>query len=359
VRDESYSFLCDLLVTPSLTGYEEPAQRVVAQYAKAFGASVQTDAHANLIAGDGREARPRVMLTGHVDQVGLMVRYISDEGYLVPTFVGGTQLQESQRVLVHTASGPRLGVVGKKPLQHSKPEDRGRALEPFEYWVDIGAASGEEARKAVRIGDPITWTVPVERLGEELLVSAALDDKIGVFTAIEALRRLMEEDASYAGTVCALSAVQEEIGCVGAGVAAFAWEPDAAVAVDVWPMVTDVPDTDKRRFGEMKLGAGPVLIRGANVNTVLLEELIAAAEAERIPYQLCGWPGMTPTDAQSIYRAGRGVATALIGLPQRYLHTPSEMVHLADVENTIRLMVALCRRLTTETDFTQRARITG
>jgi len=180
-----------------------------------------------------------------------------------------------------------------------------------------------------------------------------------VFTAVEALCRIIEDGAPCPSTVSALSAVQEEVGCRGAGVAAYGAEPDAAIAVDVWPFVTDVPDTDKRRYGEMKLGAGPIVVRGSNINTVLFDLIVEAAEAEDIPLQFCGWPGPTPTDASAIFASRAGVATALIGLPQRYLHTPSEVVHLGDVEQIIRLLVAVCRRVTPEVDFTQSRRILG
>lgn len=359
MREASYEFLRALISAPAVSGYEEPAQTVVAGYAKGFGARVTCDVHANTFADDGKSARPRIMLTGHVDQVGMMVRYIDENGYINVTNVGGTIIQYAQRVWVHTADGPRLGVVGRKPAAFAKADEQGKTPEPHEWWIDIGIRSGEECKKAVRVGDPVTWTEPLTKLADDLLLAPGLDDKIGVFAAVEALRILMEDGSGYAGSVCALSAVQEEIGCAGAGVAAYAWEPDVAVAIDVWPMVTDTPGTDKARFGEMKLGAGPVLIRGANVNTVLLRTLEEVAQAGEIPVQCCGWPGLTPTDAQSIYRARSGVPTALIGLPQHYLHTPSEVIDLGDLENTIRLLVSLCRRLTSEVDYTRRARIIG
>ena len=359
MRESSFEFLKALIDAPAVSGYEEPAQQVVAAYVRSFGADVTCDVHANLVAADGRSARPRIMLTGHVDQVGMMVRYISDDGFINVTNVGGTIIQYAQRVHVHTSEGPRLGVIGKKPSMFVKPEDRDKSVEPHEWWIDIGVRSGEECRKLVKVGDPVTWAAPLEKLADDLIVGPGIDDKISVFAAVEALRRLMEEDAPYTGSVCALSAVQEEIGCAGAGPAAYSWEPDVAVAVDVWPMVTDIPGTDKARFGEMSLGKGPILVRGANVNSVLLGQLEAAAEAEGIAVQYCGWPGLTPTDAQAIYRTRGGIPTALIGLPQHYLHTPSEVIHLGDLEDTIRLLVALCRRLTADIDFTQRARIVG
>ncbi|HQK94716.1 MAG TPA: M20/M25/M40 family metallo-hydrolase [Armatimonadota bacterium] len=356
---QSRDFMKQLIETPSVSGFEEPAQRVVARYAHEFGASVQADVSGNVLASIPGGNQPRVMLTGHVDQVGLMVRHINDEGFIFTTTVGGAIVQYAQRVAIHTRNGPVLGVVGKKPRQHMKPDEYDKPTPVHEYWIDIGATSAAQARETVSIGDPVTWHGPVEWLSDDLVCGCGIDDKIGVFIAIEALRRLKADGFGGPAAVSALSAVQEEVGCRGAGPAAFWAEPDAAIAVDVWPMVTDVPDTDKRLYGEMKLGAGPILIRGANISTVLFDLLVATAEEESIPIQFCGWPGPTPTDASSIYTARGGIATALIGLPQRYLHTPSEVVHMRDVEQIIELLVGVCRRMTPEVDFTRRTRLVG
>jgi len=357
VLEQSREFMKDLIETPSISGFEEPAQRVVARYAKGFGANVEVDVSGNVLASIPGGNAPRVILTGHVDQVGMMVRHINDEGFVFTTTVGGAIIAYAQRVTIHTKQGPVFGVVGKKPRQHAKPDEWDKPTPAHEYWIDIGATSVAQAREKVSIGDPITWHGPVEYLSDDLVCGCGIDDKIGVFIAIEAIRRLKADGFQGPAAVSALSAVQEEIGCRGAGAAAFWAEPDAAIAVDVWPMVTDVPDTDKRLYGEMKLGAGPILVRGSNINAVLFELLVATAEAESIPVQFCGWPGPTPTDASSIYTSRGGVATALIGLPQRYLHTPSEVVHMGDVEQIIQLLVGVCRRITPDVDFTRRARI--
>jgi endoglucanase len=231
-------------------------------------------------------------------------------------------------------------------------------MKSYEHWIDIGAATGDEARAKVRIGDPVTWVAPLERLGERLITGAGIDDKVSVYIVIEAAAQAVSEPPC-GPEVVVLSAVQEEVTGAGAAVAAYGAQPDLAIAVDVWPFTSDVPGGDAARFGELKLGKGPIIVRGTNCSPALVELLCSVAEAEQIPYQLCAWPGQTPTDAATIFRAREGVPTALIGIPQRYLHTPSEAVHLEDVGNAIKLLAAVTRRLEPELDFTRSAAILG
>jgi putative aminopeptidase FrvX len=359
--DQTYEFLKHLIDTPSPSGYEEPAQAVAAERLREIGASLKVDAHGNLFGRMNEGGRPRVVLTGHVDQVGMIVRHITDEGLLHFETIGGVNPHAlyGHRVDVHTRSGPVRGVIGRTLPHYQESDAQQKAMKPHEHWIDIGAASGEKAREAVRVGDPAIWVAPVERLGEGSITGAGIDDKVSVFCAIEALAQLAGDDQACPAEVVVVSAVQEEVTGVGAAVAAYAVDPDVAIAVDVWPMVSDVPGHDKKRYGEAKLGAGPIIMRGANASPIVVDLLCQAADGSDTPYQFAAWPRATPTDAASIFRAREGVPTAVIGIPQHYLHSPSEVVRLEDVDNTTRLLAAFTRSLKPDTDFTRSAAILG
>jgi len=283
-----------------------------------------------------------------------MVRHITDEGYLVCSFLGGSWEVAFRRVTVHTANGPVPGVIGKQPPHYA--ESREQTLKDWQYWIDIGARDADDARAKVAIGDPVTYDGPPTWLGEDLLMSCGLDDRIGVFCAIEAVRLLRDDGWSGDG-VAAIACVQEETGMVGAATAGHELPLRGVVALDVWPFVTDVPECDARRFGPLKLGLGPCVVRGGNVAPRVFEELVAGAKAEDIPYQVQAWPGGTPTDAREFYRAGKGIPTGLVGLPERYLHSPSEAVHIGDVWNCVRLLAALAKRTPASADLSRAATI--
>lgn len=359
--DQTYEFLKRLIDTPSPSGYEEPAQAVAAERLREIGASLKVDAHGNLFGRMNEGGRPRIILTGHVDQVGMIVRHVTDEGLLHFERIGGVNPHAyyGHRVDVHTRVGPVRGVIGRTLPHYQESDAQQKAMKPHEHWIDIGVSSGEKARETVRVGDPATWVAPVERLGEGFITGAGIDDKISVFCAIEALAQLASDDGTGPAEIIVVSAVQEEVSGVGAAVAAYAADPDVALVVDVWPMVSDLPGHEKKRYGEMKLGAGPIVMRGANASPIVVDLLCQAADEGEIPYQLCAWPGPTPTDAAAIFRAREGVPTAVIGVPQHYLHSPSEVVHLEDVENTTRLLAAFTRSLKPNTDFTRSAAILG
>ncbi len=363
MKDSSFAFLKRLIDTPSPSGYEEPAQAVAAERLRELGAELSVDVHGNLLATVNRDGSPRVLVTGHVDQIGMVVRHIGDDGLLRFEVIGGVSPHAyfAHRVDVHTKSGPVRGVVARQLPYTQEGDAAQKAARPHEHWIDIGATDGAEARKRVRVGDPVTWVAPLERLGKKLMMGAGIDDKVCVFICIEALAAVLADRKPLPAQITVLSAVQEEVTGVGAQVAAYASQPDLAIALDVWPFTSDVPGGDANRYGELKLGKGPIICRGANCNPAVVDLLCAAAEGEKrkLPYQLCAWPGGTPTDASSIFRSREGVPTGLVGLPQRYLHTPSEAVHLDDIDNTIRLTAAAIRRLKPGMDFTRGNAILG
>jgi endoglucanase len=292
------------------------------------------------------------MLAGHLDEIGVMVMHIDDDGFLHFDAIGGwdSQVLVGQRILLDGRDGPVTGLVGKKAIHLMKNEERDKVSKITDLWIDIGAANKAEAEARVRIGDAGVIATSVVELPGGRIASRSIDNRIGAFVVLEALR-MLSQDAPQA-SVTAVGTTQEEISYTGGGArsTAFALEPDAAIVVDV-THATDFPGAEKKEQGDFKLGAGPVISRGSAVNRVVFEQLVAAAEAEGIAYRIEAAPRATHTDADSIYTARRGVATGLVSVPCRYMHSPNEMVALEDLDRAARLLAAWARRLTPDTSF--------
>ncbi|MGB0715766.1 MAG: M42 family metallopeptidase [Phycisphaerae bacterium] len=337
MRKDSLSFLQALQETPSPSGYEQPVQRIVRKRMKAYADSIETDVHGNVTVALNPKATTRVMLAGHCDQIGLQIRHIDDRGYLYFGAIGGIDpsVLPGLNVSIHAEGGPVPGVIGRKPIHVMKPEERGAKVELQNLWIDIGAKNKEEASKTVRIGDAATFDLKMTRLGDDLAASPAFDNKCGLFVVMEALR-LCSTKKLRCG-LFAVSTVQEEIGLRGARTSAHAIDPAVGIAVDV-THATDCPDLDKRQHGDIKLGGGPVITRGANVNPKLEALILQTAKQKKIPHQMDGTPGGTPTDANVMQLTRSGVATALISVPNRYMHTPIEVISLSDLEKTAKLI---------------------
>jgi endoglucanase len=279
-----------------------------------------------------------------------MVRYITDQGFIHFSPIGGVDahLVPGQKVYVHGAKGPVLGVVGKKAIHLMEADERKKVLDFHQQWIDIGAADRSDAEKRVSVGDPATFATDFERLHGHIAVARGFDDKMGSFVVMEALR-LIPRSELKAG-VFAVSTVQEEIGLRGATTSAFSVDPDVAIAVDV-THATDYPDADKKRFGETKLGGGPVLHRGANMNPVVTERLLAASRKARIKHQMIGVPGASGTDAWAMQLVRGGVASSLVSVPLRYMHTPIEVLDLRDLQAAAKLLAGFCADLKPGADF--------
>jgi len=350
MREDSFQFLKKLVETPSPSGFEQPVQRVVREEMAKFSDEVKTDVHGNVIGIKNPEGKPRLMLAGHCDEVGFMVRYIDEKGFISFSSIGGVDahLIPGKRVQIHTPKGPVLGVVGKKPIHILRKEEKKEEVELSKLWIDIGAKDKKEAEKLVSIGDPITFSERLERLQGELVVSRGFDDKMGTFVVCEVLRRITEKPLRAA--VFATSTVQEEVGLRGARTAAYSINPQIGIAVDV-DVATDYPGVDKKKEGEIFVGKGAVLYKGANINPRVGEMLIKIATEESIPYQLSGASGATGTDANVIQISRAGVAAALISVPLRYLHTPVEVLSLEDIENAVKLLTAFTLRINEETNL--------
>lgn len=340
---ESFQFLKKLLETPSPSGFEQPVQRIIRKRMKPFADTIETDVHGNVTVAINPDGRPRVMLAGHCDQIGLMVNHIDSDGFLFVSPIGGMDLSvlPGSRVVLHTDHGPVDGVIGRRPIHVLKPDERGAKVELRETWVDIGAKDKKEAEVVVRIGDPITFPLKMVALGSNLAAAPAFDNKCGTFVVMEALRLCTLRKITC--SLFAVSTVQEEIGLRGARTSCFEIDPQVGIAVDV-THATDYPTMDKRSFGDIKLGAGPTISRGANINPKLEALLLKTAKAKRIPHQLEAAPGASPTDANVIQVTRRGVASALLGIPNRYMHTPVEVVSLSDLKSAARLIAeTICR----------------
>jgi len=339
MRKESLAFLEELVNAPSPSGFEQPAQKIVRDYLAPYADELRTDVMGNVIGVLNPNGRPRIMLAGHCDEIGFMVRYISDGGFVHFSPIGGVDphLVPGQKVYIHTRKGPVLGVVGKKAIHLMQPEERKKVLEFHQQWIDIGAKDRKAAERLVSIGDPATFATTFEHLSGGLAVARGFDDKMGSFVVAEALR--LAAQGKLKACLVAVSTVQEEIGLRGAATSAFSVAPDAAVAVDV-DHGTDYPEADKKRTGEITLGSGPVLNRGANMNPVVAEALVSAAKRAKLAYQMKGVPGSSGTDAWAIQLARGGVATGLVSVPLRYMHTPIEVINLKDLEASAKLLAA-------------------
>ena len=350
MRDESYEFFKKLLSTPGPSGNEGAAAAVWREEAGKF-ADVRGDRMGNSLATIGAGGGPRIMLAGHIDEIGVMVTHIDEGGLLRFTGVGGwdPQVLVGQRIRLQTKTGEVVGVIGKKAIHVMEPDERKKVSEVKSLWIDIGAKDVDEAKGMVRVGDVGVLDQDLIELPNNRIASRSVDNRTGAFVIFEALRLLSEEEDLNAEVV-AVACVQEEIGLFGARGAAFGLDPDAAIAVDV-THATDTPGVSKNENGDHALGSGPVIKRATNLSPVVCEGIIEAAEASNIPYTLEADSRSTGTDADAIQFSRAGIATGLISCPNRYMHSPNEVVDLEDVENCAKLIAAYIKTLTAEMDF--------
>jgi putative aminopeptidase FrvX len=352
VTPESLAFLHRLLDTPGPSSFEVAPARVWRAEAQSFADSVQADVAGNSFASLTADTGLRLMFAGHIDEIGVMVTHIDDEGYISFDTIGGWdhQVFVGQRVILLGRTGQVKGVVGKKAIHLMEREERDKVSKVEDLWIDIGATTRGEAEAGVRIGDPGVLAAGVMEFPNGRLVSRCIDNRIGAFVVLEALRLLASNRP--AATVTAVATTREEIAATGGGARSSAnrLEPDVAIVVDV-THATDYPGIEKRRHGDYRLGGGPAISRGASVSELVFELLVETAEAEGIPYKIEAASRDTHTDAEAIFNAHRGVATGLVSVPNRYMHTPNEMVALEDLERTSRLLAAFARKLRPDTSF--------
>jgi putative aminopeptidase FrvX len=351
--------LLDLLAARGPSGYETEPARVWTAAASSF-AEASTDIVGTALArvapgraGASRAARSprRLLVMGHIDEIGLIVTHIDDDGYLWFRAVGGwdAQVLVAQRVLLDTRAGPLAGVIGKKPIHLLREDERSKVCDIREMHIDIGARDGKQARELVSIGDVAVIDAEPDELPNGRLIARALDNRLGSFVALEAAR-LVAAAGGARWEVIAAAAAQEETTFGGSRTSAFSLEPHAAIVVDV-THATDAPGIEVKEVGKHPLGSGPVISRGSNLDDRLFELLRDTAEDEGIAFTVDASARATGTDADAVHISRGGVPTALVSIPLRYMHSPVELVQLDDVQAAAQLIAAAALRLTAEQSF--------
>ncbi len=354
ISTESLAFLKKLLDSPGPSGFESAPARVWREHAGAF-ATVTADVAGNSIAEVNPAGAPTIMLAGHIDEIGVIVTWIDDDGYAYIAGIGGwdPQVLVGQRLRIIGRNGDVFGVIGKKPIHLMKEDEREKASKLTDLWIDLGAATRKEAEELISVGDAAVIDSRTIEFPNGRIVSRSIDDRIGAFVVLEALRRYAERPGT--AKVVAVATTQEEIAWRGGGaiVCASCVNPKMAIVVDV-TFATDHPGMEKKEVGDAGLGKGPVLTRGSIISPVAFNIVRTAAEKNGIPFTLQAAGRDTSTDADAIHIAREGVATALVSVPNRYMHSPNEMVSLDDLDRTADLLAEACRAVTIETDFTAR-----
>ena len=352
MRDKSLDFLKTLVNTPSPTGHEARGQRVWLDYVKKYADSTYSDAYGNCVATLNKGGSPRLMLAAHADEIAMSVNYIDSDGFIYVRKMGGIDaaITKAQRVVIHTRNGPVKGVVGNVAPHLSRNDDGHKVPKIHEIFIDIGVSSTKEAEKLVQTGDPITLNDQFELLRNDLAVARAFDNRVGTFAVAEALRLLSENKKKLHAEICAVSNIQEEVGLLGARQIAYSLKPDVALVVDV-THATDYPTVNKAQHGNVKIGKGPTLTHGGCNHPEVVARLERLAKAKKIPLQHEAMSSTSGTDTDVIFWTRGGIPSALISLPNRYMHSPVEVVNLKDLEKIPELMVAFAESLKKGEEF--------
>jgi putative aminopeptidase FrvX len=340
-----------LLTAPGPSGYEQAAAAVFRDAAAAFAEVSQDTVGSTVARVKGTADGPLLAVVGHIDEIGLIVHHVDDDGFLWFSGVGGWDpiILVGQRVEIATREGSIPGVVGKKPIHLLKEEERKQVPELRHLHIDIGAANGEEARGRVRVGDVAVIAGEPLEYPNGRIVSRSMDNRLGCFVAYE-VARLVAEAGGAPGDVAGVAVTQEEITFAGARTTAFSLQPDVAIVVDV-TFATDPPGSDEKELGSHKFGSGPVIGRGSTLDPQVFELLHAAGEEAGIPFTVAASARYTGTDADAIHLARGGIPTGVVSIPLRYMHSPVEMVQLEDVDNTAKLIAAFAQKLSANLSF--------
>jgi endoglucanase len=346
MRTESLEFLKRLVNTPSPSGNELRGQRVWLDYAKEFADETYWDAYGNCVAVLNKGGGPRLMLAGHADEIAMTVNFITDKGFIHVRKVGGIDpaIMRGQRVNIHTKDGDVRGVIGNAAPHLTKQEGERKVPKMEDLFIDIGVSKREEAEKIVRIGDPITLVDEFEVLRGDVAIARAFDNRIGTFSVIETLRLLKESGKKLHAEVCAVSNIMEEVGLLGARQIAYSLQPDVALVVDV-THATDYPTVSQAAHGDVKLGHGPAITHGGCNHPEVIARLEAVAKQQKIKLQHEAMSNSSGTDTDVIFWTRGGIPSGLISLPNRYMHSPVEVVSLKDLEQIPQLMAAFALTL--------------
>ena len=343
-------FFKDLVMAPSPSGFEQPAQEVYRNFVKEYADDIKTDVHGNVIALKKGTGKLRFMVSGHADEIGLMVNYIDNDGFIRFTSIGGVDasLLPGLRVNVYHNKKVVRGIIGRKPIHLMSPEDRKSTPKMSDLWIDIGAKDKKAAEKRVCVGDHATFSPGLETLSGSIITTKATDNKAGVYIAGLLLKELAGE--KIAANVYSVSSVQEEVGLRGARTSAFGIDPHVGIAIDV-THATDYPGMNKNQLGDVALEKGPTIAVGANINPKVFELLKKAGDNAKVKYQIEAAPRGTGTDANAIQVNRSGVAAGLISIPNRYMHTPNEVISFKDLDGAVKLLAEFVRSINDQTDF--------
>ena len=352
MREQSLNFLRTLVNTPSPVGHEVRGQRVWLDYAKRFADETFSDAYGNCVAVLNKGGSPRLMMAAHADEIAMAVNYITDDGFIYVRKMGGIDaaITKAQRVVIHTRNGPVKAVVGNVAPHLTKEEKEPKVPKIYDIFLDIGVSSRKDAEKLVRTGDPITLADEFDLLRNDLAVARAFDNRIGTFAVAEALRLLKEGKTKLQAEVCAVSNVQEEVGLLGARQIAYSLKPDVALVVDV-THATDYPTVNKQQHGDVRMGKGPAITHGGCNHPEVVAHIESIAAAKKIPLQHEAMSSTSGTDTDAIFWTRGGIASGLISLPNRYMHSPVEVVSLTDLEMIPELLAGFAASLKKGEEF--------
>ncbi len=341
MRSQSLDFLKELINTPSPTGHEARGQRVWLDYVKEFADETYTDAHGNAVAILNKGGSPRIMLAGHADEIGMTVNYVDDSGFISVRKLGGVDaaIMKAQRVTIHSRKGPVAGVVGNIAPHLTKNNGDRKVPQMDDLFIDIGVSSHKEALKLVQIGDPITLVDDFQLLRNDLAVARAFDNRIGTWAVAEALRMLSKEAKDLKAEVCAVSNIMEETGCWGSRQIAYSLQPDVALVVDV-THATDCPTVSKPLHGDVRIGKGPTISHGGSSHPEVVARIEEVAKQQKITLQHEAVSNTSGTDTDAIFWTRGGIPSGLISVPNRYMHSPVELISLKDLQRVPELMTA-------------------
>jgi len=340
MKDNSKKFLFKLLKTPSPTGYEENIQKEVKKYISDSADKISKDVHGNLIACINPKAKLKVMLAGHCDQIGFQVRSVNKAGYVYFNALGGidTAVMLGTKITILSKKGPVTGVIGRKPIHLQSGAEREKAKVSMKTaWLDIGAKDQKEALKHISIGDPAVYQPVVTELLNGNITAPGLDDRAGLYVAIEVLKECAKIKKKLKVGVYSVSTVQEEVGLRGAQTASYQIEPDIGIAIDL-TFGTDDPSNPDQNATPIKLGNGGTIQLGPFSNPVLSKKIRDAAKKYKIPCQIETTKGRGGTDAIAMQVSKKGVAATTMSIPSRYMHTQAEVVNLKDLDSLVKLI---------------------
>ncbi|HKS37692.1 MAG TPA: M42 family metallopeptidase [Verrucomicrobiae bacterium] len=346
MRQQSLDFLRRLVNTPSPSGHEARGQRVWLDYVKDFAQETFSDAYGNCVAVLNKGGSPRLMLAAHADEIAMTVNFIDDDGFVYVRKLGGIDaaITKAQRVVIHTRNGPVKGVVGNVAPHLTRGDKERKVPEIHDLFIDIGASSRKEAEKLVHVGAPITLADEFELLRDDLAIARAFDNRIGTFAVAEALRLLSDSKRRLNAEVSAVSNIMEETGLYGARQIAYTLKPDVALVVDV-THATDYPTVSKAQHGDVRIGKGPTLTHGGCNHPQVLARVEAVAKQMKIKLQHEAMSATSGTDTDVIFWTRGGIPSGLISLPNRYMHSPVELVSLKDLEKIPELMTGFALSL--------------